>query len=83
VRSQVSVFGVGRVDFLIGDRLIIEIDGRLGHADDVGRHKDLTRDANAASWGYVTLRFDYETVVNDWGLVIRAILAQAAPAVAV
>ena len=31
------------------------------------RHKDLRRDANAAAWGYVTLRFDYAMVVHDWG----------------
>ncbi|MDQ1215668.1 very-short-patch-repair endonuclease [Microbacterium arborescens] len=74
VRTQVSVFGVGVVDALIGDRLIVELDGRANHHGSAKRHKDLTRDANAASWGYVTLRFDYALVIHDWELVESAIL---------
>ncbi len=73
VRTQVSVFGVGVVDALIGDRLIVELDGRANHLGEAKRHKDLTRDANAALWGYVTLRFDYALVVHDWELVESAI----------
>ncbi|MDX2375972.1 type IV toxin-antitoxin system AbiEi family antitoxin domain-containing protein [Microbacterium sp. LRZ72] len=78
MRSQVRIPGVGRVDFLIGDRLLIEADGRAGHEDPAARHKDLVRDAHAAAWGYVTLRFDYALVVHDWPLVEAAILAQVA-----
>ncbi|MFS0712350.1 type IV toxin-antitoxin system AbiEi family antitoxin domain-containing protein [Microbacterium sp. 2P01SA-2] len=74
VRTQVSVFAVGIVDALIGDRLIVELDGRANHHDETKRHKDLTRDANAASWGYITLRFDYALVIHDWELVESAIL---------
>lgn len=74
VRTQVSVFGVGVVDALIGDRLIVELDGRANHHGEAKRHKDLTRDANAASWGYVTLRFDYALVGHDWELVESAVL---------
>lgn len=78
IRSQVSIVGVGRVDFLIGDRLLVEIDGKPNHDSDSERHKDLSRDANAAAWDYVTLRFDYALVVHDWTLVESAILAQVA-----
>jgi very-short-patch-repair endonuclease len=74
VRTQVSVFGVGRVDAVIGERLLIEVDGRDNHDGVRMRHKDLVRDANAASWGYTTLRFDYSLVVHDWELVEAAIL---------
>lgn len=74
VRTQVSIFGVGVVDALIGDRLIVELDGRANHHGAEKRHKDLTRDADAASWGYVTLRFDYALVIHDWDLVESAIL---------
>lgn len=76
IRSQVNIAAVGRVDFLIGDRLIIEVDGRLNHDEEGDRHKDRMRDANAAAWGYVTLRFDYAQVVHDWPLVLEAIRAQ-------
>lgn len=75
VRAQVSIVSVGRVDFLIGDRLIVEVDGKGNHASEDHRHRDLRRDANAAAWGYVTLRFDYAMVVHDWETVELAILA--------
>jgi len=85
VQTQVAVDGVGRIDFLIGDRLLVEVDGRANHEETTVqpdgtslRHKDLVRDASAAAWDYATLRFDYALVVHDWDLVERAILAQVA-----
>ncbi len=74
VRTQQSIVSVGRVDFVIGERLIIEVDGAPNHDGESHRHKDLVRDANAAAWGYVTLRFDYALVVHDWETVELAIL---------
>lgn len=78
VRTQRRVASVGRVDALIGDRLIVEADGVLNHDGVALRHKDLVRDANAAAWGYVTLRFDYALIVHDWDLVEAAILGSLA-----
>ena len=75
IRSQVAIVSVGTVDLLIGDRLILEADGRTNHHGDAARHKDLVRDAHAAAWGYVTLRFDYALIVHDWHTVEQAILA--------
>lgn len=75
VRTQWSVPGVGRVDLLLGDRLLVEADGVDNHGSTAHRHRDLTRDATAAIWGLVTLRFDYALIVHDWDLVERAILA--------
>lgn len=77
VRTQVLIDGVGEVDFLIGDRLIIETDGRGNH-DGSLRHKDLLRDAKAAALGYETLRFDYAMIVHDWPTVAAAIVAKIA-----
>jgi len=74
VRTQVSVYSVGRVDLLVGDALIIEVDGVENHGGADHRHKDLRRDARAAAWGFVTLRFDYALVVHDWPTVEAAIL---------
>lgn len=74
MRTQVSVYSVGRVDLLIGDALIIEVDGVENHGGADHRHKDLRRDARAAAWGFVTLRFDYALVVHDWPTVEAAIL---------
>jgi len=78
VRVQVRIHTTGRVDILIGERLVIELDGQEGHADAVSRHKDLLRDAHAALWDYETLRFDYAMIVHDWELVEDAILAKIA-----
>lgn len=78
VRTQVRIAGVGVVDALIGERLIVEVDGRENHDGAVLRHKDLLRDANAALWGYTTLRFDYAMVVHDWDLVEAAIVGALA-----
>lgn len=78
VRTQARVIATGDVDLLIEDWLIVETDGKQNHGSPEHRHKDLIRDANAAAWGHVTLRFDYAMVVHDWDLVERAIVATLA-----
>lgn len=81
VRTQVAIEGVGEVDFVIGERLIVEADGRENHDDLSGRsrrHKDLVRDARAAALGYETLRFDYALIVHEWETVAAAIVAKVA-----
>lgn len=74
--SQVEVPGVGRVDFVLGDRLILEVDGKPNHVGASKRHKDLVRDVVAAAHGYDTLRFDYALVLHDWPIVEAAVLAK-------
>lgn len=78
--TQVTIDGVGRVDFVLDGRLIIEVDGRGNHASPDHRHKDLMRDAVASRLGYETLRFDYAQVVHDWPTVQAAILGALARA---
>lgn len=81
VSTQVPIHRVGEVDFVIGERLILEADGRENHAREKERSKDLRRDAAAAAAGYTTLRFTYELIVDDWPLVeaaIRGALARGA-----
>ncbi|MEV4687904.1 endonuclease domain-containing protein [Microbacterium sp. LWH3-1.2] len=70
---QVAVPGVGVVDFVIGDCLIVEADGDTH--DGPSRHRDRVRDAVAMALGFVTLRFDYALIVHDWEAVEAAILA--------
>lgn len=74
IRTQVKIDDVGRVDVLIGERLIVETDGQGNHDGHSHRHRDLVRDANAAALGYRTLRFDYALVVHDWERVEAAII---------
>jgi len=70
---QVDIDGVGRVDFVVGGRVILEADGEENHAGS-RRHKDLVRDAAASVLGYETLRFDYAMIVHHWDTVVAAIL---------
>ncbi|MDR2997191.1 MAG: endonuclease domain-containing protein [Microbacterium sp.] len=72
---QVAIDGVGKVDFVVGGRLIIEVDGKENHDGSTNRHKDLVRDAAASALGYETLRFDYAQVIHDWKTVQPAIIA--------
>lgn len=69
---QVIIRGVGKVDFVVGGRLIIEADGKGNHEGGL-RHKDLVRDAAASRLGFETLRFDYAQIVHDWPTVHAAI----------
>ncbi|WP_417508190.1 DUF559 domain-containing protein [Microbacterium sp.] len=71
---QVEITGVGRVDFVIGRKLILEADGKENHASEQMRHKDLLRDAAASARGYETLRFDYSQIVHDWPTVQSAVI---------
>jgi very-short-patch-repair endonuclease len=64
LRSQVDIPGVGRVDFLVGDRLIIEADSREHHLP--AYQTDRTRDRVATGRGYLVIRLTYEDVVYRW-----------------
>ena len=66
---------VGRVDFVVDDRLILEADGKGNHAGSAHRHRDLVRDAAASALGYETLRFDYAQIVHAWPTVEAAVIA--------
>jgi very-short-patch-repair endonuclease len=74
LERQVTIDGVGRVDFVIAGRLIVEADGTENHDSPEHRHRDRKRDAQASALGYETLRFDYAQIVHDWPVVQAAIL---------
>lgn len=75
LECQVDVGGVGRVDFVLDNRVLLEVDGKENHDGPGKRHKDLVRDAAASGAGFESLRFDYAQVVHDWPTVVAAILA--------
>lgn len=66
VRIQVEVTDDDRVDLLIGDWLIIEIDGWEYHGDRKSFQHDRTRDRRTFRIGYHTLRYTYDDIVFDW-----------------
>jgi very-short-patch-repair endonuclease len=74
-RRQVPLDGVGRVDFLFGDRLVVEIDGRGFHDLPEVFESDRARDATLCALGFRSLRFSYQQVTQRWPEVERAMAA--------
>lgn len=72
---QARFRGIGRVDFVIGERLIIEVDGREFHDNETSFELDRKRDAQLSVLGYRVLRFSYRQVMTDWPQVEAAVLA--------
>lgn len=72
VRSQVTIPGLGRVDLLVGDRLIIECDSD-GFHNGAQRREDARRDRRATIGRYHVLRIDYADVMLDWDTVFADI----------
>jgi very-short-patch-repair endonuclease len=66
------------VDFVIGERLVIEVDGAEYHTDPVRFEADRRRDALLSARGYRVLRFSYRLVIDDWPTVETAVLAAVA-----
>jgi len=75
VRIQVYIAGVGRVDLLIGDRLIIECDSTEHHTSRANYANDRRRDRRAVARGYLVIRLTYEEVLFGWDEVIADIVA--------
>ena len=73
--QQVSIPGVGRVDFVVGDRLVIEVDGAQFHTTRAQFEEDRRRDAELSRLGYRVLRFSYTQVADAPHVVIAAILS--------
>lgn len=78
ISRQVRFRGLGRVDFLIGERLIVEVDGETFHNTESQFAKDRHRDAYLSTIGYRVLRFSFHQVMHEWNLVEAAVLAAIA-----
>lgn len=74
IQSQAWIAG-HRVDFLIGDRLVLQIDG--GHHVGAQRESDIEHDARLTLMGFHVIRVGYRQVMFDWpsvqDLITRAI----------
>jgi hypothetical protein len=56
---------VGRVDFLFrASRLVVEVDGRIGHVGHLDRAKDRERDNELMTAGWRVLRFTWDDLVH-------------------
>lgn len=78
MRQQVWILG-RPVDGLIGERLVVQIDGYAFHSDARQRREDIAHDRALRLAGYTVLRFDYHQIVHGWPAVVaevRRALAQ-------
>lgn len=78
VEVQVPIAGVGWVDLMIGDRLVIEIDSVKHHTSLENYRKDRARDRRLKALGYRVLRLTYQDVVHGWAEVEQDIAAMVA-----
>ena len=74
MRPQVTIPGVGRVDLVVGDRLVIECDGFEWHGTRRAFEEDRRRDLALAARGYHPVRLTYSRVLNAWPDVERELL---------
>ncbi len=65
VRTQVRI-GMARVDLIVGDRLVIELDGRSWHDRPGDFENDRSRDRTLIAAGYLVLRASYSQVMTEW-----------------
>jgi len=77
VRQQVTVDG-RPVDGLIGEALLVQLDGFEFHSSVADRRRDIEADARLALRGYTVLRFDYFQVFFRWDYVADTILTAIA-----
>lgn len=73
VRQQVMIDG-HRVDALIGEWLVVQLDGFEFHGTAKDRRRDLRQDARLALLGYTVLRFDYQQVMFDARYVMETLM---------
>ncbi|MGX1793324.1 DUF559 domain-containing protein [Microbacterium sp. NPDC055312] len=73
VRQQVVIDG-HPVDALIGERLIVQLDGFEFHSKAKDRRRDLRQDARLALLGYTVLRFDYQQIMFDARYVMETLM---------
>lgn len=75
LRPQVVIAGVGRVDLLIGERLVIEVDSRSHHTSSEAYESDRARDRKLAALGYLVIRLSYHQVLHEWAEIEPDLLA--------
>lgn len=74
VRSQVIIPGIGRVDLLVGECLVIEVDSREHHTKGAAYEADRERDRRLTALGYRVVRLSYSQVVHDWARIEEDLL---------
>lgn len=66
VRAQVEIPGVGRVDNVIGECLVVETDGRAFHSGSFQLEEDYRRTLALLARGFVVMRLSSHQVLHAW-----------------
>lgn len=78
VLQQVKLAG-RFVDMLVGERLVLQIDGYAFHSSSAQRTSDIAHDAELRLRGYTVIRLSYAQIIHDWpsveNLLRRAVTA--------
>jgi very-short-patch-repair endonuclease len=72
---------IGRVDCYFRPRIIVELDGRVGHVSELDRKRDRERDNELTAAGFTVIHFTWEHLVlrPQWVLsILRGVLTAAA-----
>ena len=78
VRTQVRIDGVGRVDMVLGRRVVLEVDSRAHHTQADSYQRDRLRDLRLLARGFVVIRVTWEQVMFGWADVEPLILTALA-----
>lgn len=73
VDAGVVMEGVGEVDLLVEGLAVVECDGFAYHSGRKEYRQDRRRDRALAARGYVVLRFTWEEIMDDAGVVVGAV----------
>lgn len=73
VRVQVQIDGVGRVDLVVDDWIVVECDSRAYHGGWEAQERDRLRDLRLAERGFVVLRPSARMIFSEPQLLARAV----------
>jgi very-short-patch-repair endonuclease len=74
VTPQARISGVGRVDLLVGTRVVVEVNSERWHSTPQQRAEDYRRDLELSRLGYVVVRVDYDQAVGQRDEVVAAVM---------
>lgn len=73
VRVQMQIDGVGRVDLVVDDWIVVECDSRAHHGGWEAQERDRLRDLRLAERGFVVLRPSARMIFSEPQLLARAV----------
>jgi very-short-patch-repair endonuclease len=77
VRTQVEIDRVGRVDLLVGNRVIVEVDSRAWHEDAPARRRDYARDLALANAGFIVIRVSWHQAMFERDAIVAGVIRAA------